>query len=123
VTIDDGGKQEAVVRARLDAPPPGLRHGMSAIVRFTAAWQHERLAVPNHAVAGGGAAVDAGVWTVRDGVIALVPIVLGLRGDFHTEVLAGLTPGMRVVTGPAAIIRTLGVGDRVVPIPAAVQAP
>ena len=123
VAIDDSGGQEAAIRARLDAPPRGLRQGMSAIVRFTAARQLGRLAVPNHAVTGGREAAGAVVWIVRDGMIALVPIVLGLRGDFHTEVLAGLTPGTLVVTGPAAIIRTLGAGDRAVAIPTPVQAP
>ena len=123
VTIDEGGGGEAAVRARLDAPPRGLRPGMSATVRFTTAWQPDRLAVPNHAVIRGRDAADTRVWTVRGGVIALVPVVLGLRGDFHSEVLAGLTPGTLVVTGPAAIIRTLGIGDRAVAIPAAVQTP
>jgi RND family efflux transporter MFP subunit len=122
VAVDEARGQEAVVRARLDAPLRGLRQGMSATVQFTAASRPDRLAVPNHAVAGGGTA-GAGVWAVRDGVIVGVPIVLGLRGDFYTEVVAGLTPGTFVVTGPAAIVRTLGVGDRAVAIPAAIQAP
>jgi hypothetical protein len=123
VAIDDARGQGAVVRVRLDAPVRGLREGMSATVQFTAASQSDRLAVPNHAVAGGGGTARAGVWAVRDGVIVAVPIVLGLRGDFYTEVVAGLMPGTHVVTGPAAIIRTLGVGDRAVAIPAAIQVP
>ena len=123
VGIDDAGEEGAVVRARLDALVRGLRQGMSAIVQFTAASRPDRLAVPNHAVAGAGGATGAGVWTLHDGVIVALPIVLGLRGDFYTEVLAGLMPDALVVTGPAATVRTMGVGDRAVAIPAAIQAP
>jgi len=123
VAIDDAREEGAVVRARLDAPVRGLRQGTSAIVQFTAASRAARLAVPNHAVAGGGGMSAAGVWTLHDGVIVALPIAFGLRGDFYTEVLAGLRPGALVVTGPAAIVRTLGVGDRAVAIPAAIQAP
>lgn len=119
------GVGQAGVRVRLDVTPPGLKAGMSAIVRFTTASRARVLAVPNHAVTAGreGGAVSGGAWTVRDGVIALVPIVLGLRGDFYSEVLAGLSPGTMVVTGPGAMIETLGIGDRAVAVPAPIRAP
>jgi len=112
----------AIVRVRLDAPPRGVRAGMSAVVHITWASQPHALAVPNHAVAGSGPGAVS-VWTVRHGVIALVPIVLGLRGDFYSEVLAGLSPGMRVVTGPAPVVQTLGIGDRAVAVPAPIRSP
>jgi HlyD family secretion protein len=127
VGVDDGG-QDAVagemlaVRVRLETPPPRLRAGMSAIVRLTSASRPRALAIPNHAVLRNRPGVP-GAWTVRDGVIALLPIVLGLRGDAYSEVLAGLTPGTRVVTGPATVIRTLGIGDRAVAVAAPVRAP
>ncbi len=125
VALDDRGGEEVLVRARLSEPPQGLLQGMSAVVEFTASSRLRTLAVPNHAVAGHRShdPAGAGVWTVRDGVIALAPIVLGLRGDSYSEVLAGLTPGALVVTGPAAVIRTLGVGDRAIAVPAPIQAP
>jgi hypothetical protein len=113
---------EVIVRVRLDSPRQGLRPGMSSIVDFVAASRPGALAVPNHALTG-GAPGPAGAWTIRRGVIALAPVVLGLRGDFYSEVLAGLVPGTLVVTGPATVVQTLGIGDRAAAVPAPVQAP
>jgi HlyD family secretion protein len=121
------------VTLELDAPTPGARDGMSAVVHVTVASRTAVLGVPNHALVGSRGGVRASpvaraargkpkqrtdVWTVRGGVMALAPLTLGLRGDAYSEVLSGLGVGQLVVTGPYALLRSMAVGDPVTPVPA-----
>jgi HlyD family secretion protein len=52
-----------------------------------------------------------GVFVVRDGKVAFVPIKMGIAGDQYFEVLDGLKPGDQVVTGPYNSVRTMVEGD------------
>jgi HlyD family secretion protein len=54
-----------------------------------------------------------GVFVVRGGVVEYVAISMGIAGDRYFEVLAGLSPGDEVVTGPYNTVRSLVDGDRV----------
>jgi HlyD family secretion protein len=48
-----------------------------------------------------------GVFTVRDGKAEFVPVKTGIAGDKYCEVLSGLKPGDKVITGPFASVREL----------------
>ena len=54
-----------------------------------------------------------GAFILRDGRAIFVPIEIGIAGERHFEVLGGIEPGDKVITGPFDIIRTLLDGDRV----------
>jgi HlyD family secretion protein len=54
-----------------------------------------------------------GAFIMRDGRAVFVPIEIGIAGERHFEVLSGVEPGDKVITGPFDIIRTLLDGDRV----------
>lgn len=57
-----------------------------------------------------------GVFIVRDGQAAFIPITLGIAGDQYFEVTTGLQPGDQVVTGPYNSVRGLADGDAVRPV-------
>src|SRR4029079_1144088 len=52
-----------------------------------------------------------GVFVIRDGKVAFVPIKMGIAGDQYFEVLDGLKVGDQVVTGPYNSVRTMVEGD------------
>jgi HlyD family secretion protein len=52
-----------------------------------------------------------GVFLVKGTVVEFTPITLGIAGDRFFEVLSGLTPGDRVVTGPYNSVRGMADGD------------
>ena len=54
-----------------------------------------------------------GVFVVRDGQVAFVPITMGIAGDRYFEVLEGLEAGDQVVTGPYNSVRGMADGDPV----------
>jgi HlyD family secretion protein len=54
-----------------------------------------------------------GVFVYRDGAVSFVPITMGIAGETYFEVLSGLTPGDRVVTGPFSSVRNIADGDAV----------
>jgi HlyD family secretion protein len=56
-----------------------------------------------------------GVFVVRDKEkkVEFVPLKMGIAGDKYFEVLAGLTPGDQVVTGPYNSVRNIADGDPV----------
>jgi len=56
-----------------------------------------------------------GVFVVKDGIVAFRPVTVGITGEKDFEVLAGLTEGDEIVTGPFKSLRTLKAGDRVKP--------
>jgi len=51
-----------------------------------------------------------GVFVVRDGKAVFTPIKTGIAGDKYFEVLEGLEPGDRVITGPFSSVRELADG-------------
>jgi len=131
------------VKIQLTDADPALRPGMSVRAEIRAAEHAKALAVPIQAVveraaedveaargaadAKGGAAAkeprekakDAKddqvkvVFVVAGGKASLRPVATGLADETHVEVLSGLSPGERVVTGPYRTLRDLKDGDRV----------
>jgi HlyD family secretion protein len=59
-----------------------------------------------------------GVFTIRDGKAAFVPVTIGIAGDRYFEVLSGIKAGDQVITGPYNNVRGMSDGD-----PVRVQAP
>ena len=54
-----------------------------------------------------------GVFVIRDGRAAFVPIKIGVAGDRYFEVLSGLKADDHVITGPFNNVRTMNDGDPV----------
>lgn len=54
-----------------------------------------------------------GVFVVRDGVVAFVPVEVGITGEEHFEVSGDLEAGDQVVSGPFTALRSLKDGDAV----------
>lgn len=54
-----------------------------------------------------------GVFLVRDEIVTFQPVTIGITGEKDFEVLAGLSKGDVIVSGPFKALRTLKSGDRV----------
>lgn len=54
-----------------------------------------------------------GVFTVKDGKAAFVPVKVGIAGEKYFEVLSGLAVGDEVIIGPPTIARNLREGDAI----------
>jgi HlyD family secretion protein len=54
-----------------------------------------------------------GVFVIRDGRAAFIPIKIGIAGDRFFEVLSGMKAGDQVITGPYNNVRTMNEGDPV----------
>ena len=54
-----------------------------------------------------------GVFVVKDGKALYTPVKVGVAGERYFEVLDGLTPGDKVITGPFASVREIIDGDPV----------
>ncbi|HJP89447.1 MAG TPA: efflux RND transporter periplasmic adaptor subunit [Candidatus Limnocylindrales bacterium] len=89
------------VKVALDAPPAGLRPGMSADITITAASATGVLAIPSRALTG-----NAGNYTVRvvaaDGSVSTRTVEVGLVTSSLAEIKSGLQAGEMVVTGTSS---------------------
>jgi macrolide-specific efflux system membrane fusion protein len=96
-----GGVVSFAVKVELDAPPPGLRPGMSADITIVAASASNVLAIPSRALSG-----SAGNYTVRvvaaDGSVSTRPVEVGLVTSSLAEIKSGLQAGELVVTGTSS---------------------
>lgn len=54
-----------------------------------------------------------GVFVVSDGVALWTPVVLGITGQEHFEIVSGIALGDTVVSGPYQVIQDLADGDRI----------
>jgi HlyD family secretion protein len=54
-----------------------------------------------------------GVFLVQNGQAAFRPVRIGIAGERYFEVLSGLSPGDRVITGPYNTVRGMADGDAV----------
>ena len=54
-----------------------------------------------------------GVFVIRDGKAAYVPVKIGIAGDRYFEVLSGIKAGDQVITGPYNNVRGMADGDPV----------
>jgi HlyD family secretion protein len=107
-----------LVKVRLDAPPEGLRSGMSAEVNIVAG-EHE-----GALLAGTESVVDDGVWLVREGRVQKQAIKVGYRDLLRAEILSGLAEGDLVVvsgqdklTEGARVAAVVRVPDKFEPMP------
>jgi membrane fusion protein, heavy metal efflux system len=99
----DPGTRRLTVRAEVQDPDHLLKPEMFATFRIAVGEPRQGLAVPANAVIVRGA--DAYVWVAKEGNgFALHPIRKGVRAGDQVEVLEGLAPGERVVTGGALFI-------------------
>jgi multidrug efflux pump subunit AcrA (membrane-fusion protein) len=80
-----------LVKVGLDAPPGGLRSGMSAEVNIVAG-QHE-----GALLAGTEAISDDALWVVVDGRVRRKPVKIGVRDLLRAEILTGVAEGDLVV--------------------------
>ena len=119
----------------LDAPPPALRPDLSATAEIVTATRPATLAIPivaltvrekkdlealeteqeeaREAAASliEGADEDIeGVFVIREGRARFTPVVIGITGREHFEVLSGVAEGDSVVAGPYDAVRGLSDG-------------
>lgn len=87
----DRARKSFLAKIRLDAPPEGLRSGMSAEVNIVADQREGALLLPVEADLGGH------VFRVEGGRVKRVPVKLGIRDLLRIEVLEGLADGDVVV--------------------------
>ena len=96
-----GGVVSFAVTVQLDAPPSGLRPGMSADITIVATSATGVLAIPSRALSGA-----APNYTVRivaeDGAVSTRSITVGLVTSSLAEVKSGLQAGDLVVTGTSS---------------------
>ncbi|MGD8279000.1 MAG: efflux RND transporter periplasmic adaptor subunit [Gemmatimonadota bacterium] len=137
-TTGAGGGQavDFEVVIRLEDPPPGLRPDLSAtadivtdrrfgalsipIIALTVREKGDVEALPQEDEAARAAAEAAGadndvegVFVIRDGKAAFVPVQVGIAGREHFEVLSGVSAGDSIIAGPYEAIRSLRQGDLV----------
>lgn len=104
-----GGVVSFAVRIALDAPPAGLRPGMSADVTIVAASATNVLAIPSRALSG-----SAGSYTVRvvaaDGSVSTRAVEVGLVTSSLAEIKSGVQAGELVVTGTSSTQDAVNIG-------------
>jgi cobalt-zinc-cadmium efflux system membrane fusion protein len=99
----DPATRRLTVRAEVKDPERLLKPEMFATFRITVGDPRQAVAVPVNAVIFRGA--EASVWAAKDGNrFALRRVQTGVRSGDMIEVVDGLTPGERVVTGGALFI-------------------
>jgi HlyD family secretion protein len=129
------------VVVRLTETVPGARPGLSGTADIVTATRKHALSVPIQALilrevqvdekgeiirqadpmdlstpletAEGESTEMEGAFVVRDGRALFLPIEIGIAGERHFEVLAGVEEGDEIIIGPFEIIRTLVDGERV----------
>lgn len=111
------------VEITLDDPPANVLPDLSATAQIITDTRTAALAVPIIAltVRDGGSASDwavpaphtgdvEGVFVIRDDIALFLPLTIGITGEEHFEVLAGLSEGESIVAGPYQVIRDLASG-------------
>ncbi len=112
------------VKAKVLAPPPGIRPGFSVTADIITGTKAKVAAVPLAAVVvrdspkgekteAGKLKTEEGVYALREEKAVFVPVKTGLSGELMVEVTAGLTPGEEIITGPFKALRQIKDGDRV----------
>lgn len=112
------------VKVKLAAPPPGIRPGFSVSADIVTGSKAQVPVVSLAAVivrdspkgektASGRLKTEEGVYVIKEGKTAFLPIKTGLTGDLVVEVRDGLTAGQEIVTGPFKALRALKEGDRI----------
>jgi len=117
----------------LDSPEVELRPDLSATAELITETREDQLSIPIIALTlrepeseDGDEATNRndrsaaevpdpieGVFVIRDGQVTFTPVTVGIAGQEYFEVLAGLSLGDSVVSGPYQVVRTLEDGDQV----------
>ncbi|HEV8268189.1 MAG TPA: efflux RND transporter periplasmic adaptor subunit, partial [Thermoanaerobaculia bacterium] len=112
------------VKVKVLDPPRGIRPGFSVSADIVTGTRKNVPAIPLAAVVvrdspkaekteTGRLKTEEGVYTLKGGKAAFVPIKTGLTGELTVEVLEGLTSGQEIVTGPFKALRGLKDGAKV----------
>jgi HlyD family secretion protein len=139
-TADTQQARDFKVVVTLDNPPKSLRPGLSATAKIQTAHKNNVITIPIQALAertqeeldeakngqSGNVALAAandgdsanqkeiqGVFVIRNGKAAFVPVQTGITGVTDIEVTNGIQPGDIIVTGSYSALRTLRPGTRV----------
>ncbi len=96
-------REQVVDASGAIVPPPATPAGRSSSAPV----------VPQELAPGQTRKEFEGVFVVRDGRAAFVPVTTGIAGERYFEVLEGLQEGDQVITGPFASVRALREGDAV----------
>lgn len=129
------GQQAAIdfeVVLTLDPTDVELRPDLSATADIVTATRDDAVSIPiialtvredSASAAGGEDEVRdvEGVFVVEGGTVRFQPVVVGITGQEHFEVVSGVEPGDTVVAGPYQTIRTLADGDPVQRVEGAVR--
>jgi len=119
------------VEITLDNPPPDIRPDLSATAKIVTATRDSALSIPiialtvrehtpistETAPADTTTTETEGVFVVVGGIAQFRPVEVGIAGEEHFEVLAGLAPGDTIVAGPYQTIRDLSDSTRVSAMP------
>lgn len=100
----------------LDSPPGDLRPGLSCTAEIVTATREHVLTVPIQAITIrelGGKKETEGVFAVRNGSAAFLPVKTGIVGTTDIELTEGLAENDEVVSGPYQVLRTLKDNTRV----------
>jgi Cu(I)/Ag(I) efflux system membrane fusion protein len=93
----DAATRTLKIRVVLENPDRELKPNMFARMKVMVSDDQERILIPNEALIRGGQQ-DRVVMALGDGRFKSVAVEAGLRDTEHTEILAGLKAGDRVVT-------------------------
>lgn len=85
------------VRIALDAPPPGLRVGMTVDANLILARRAQALLLPATAVQGGQ------VWLLQEGRAQAHKLKMGASGNGKVEILSGLAADAQVIANPEGL--------------------
>ena len=96
-------REQVVDASGAIVPPPATPAGRSSSAPV----------VPQELAPGQTRKEFEGVFVVRDGRAAFVPVTTGIAGERYFEVVEGLQEGDQVITGPFASVRALREGDAV----------
>jgi cell division septation protein DedD len=120
------GEDRAVdydVEITLDNPPPDIRPDLSATARMVTETRANALSIPIIALTqrehrrlptesapsrrDTGLVDTEGVFVIQGGRAQFRPVSVGITGEEHFEVIAGLTEGDSIVAGPYQVVRDL----------------
>jgi HlyD family secretion protein len=110
VTGTGAAAREFKVVVRLDQPDPRLRPGLTCDAEIVTAERSDVITVPLQSVvlrrSASAGAEQSGVFVVKDGRAAFVPVKTGVIGGLDIEV-SGVTEGSPVISGPYQVLREL----------------
>jgi HlyD family secretion protein len=112
------GQSFAIKIRLLDPEKITLRPGMTCRAEIFTATKDDAIAVPIQSILVEEDLTEnvtrRDVFVVRDERAVRVPVEVGLADDTYQQIVAGVSAGDQVITGPDRVLRALEDGDRVV---------